>query len=123
MVNKLRWLLWPQIGLVIFITVMAYLDKLPGDWLAWPYSDKVLHFVLFGMVAFWLRFWQKNENTPGHFRGVPVMVLLGVIFIEEGLQSLSPHRSVEVADMLSDLLGVLFLWTLAGKISKWPVRA
>jgi hypothetical protein len=114
---KLRWLIWPQMGLALFATITAYFDLLPREWLAWPYSDKVLHFLLFGLVAFWLRLWSPPIGSFWK-RNLPVILLLTCIFIEEGFQSLSPYRSFDFVDMGCDLAGVLTFWTLGDKMLK-----
>lgn len=107
--SKLRWLILPQTGLALFATLMAYLDLLPREWLAWPYSDKVLHFLLFGLVAFWLRFWSPSTGSFWR-RNLPVILLLIFIITEECFQSLSPYRSFDFKDMGCDLAGVLLFW-------------
>ena len=116
-IYKLRLLIWPQIGLALFATIVAYLDLLPREWLAWPYSDKVLHFLLFGLVAFWLRFWSPQTGAFWR-RNLPVIVLWMYIVVEECLQILSPYRSFDFVDMGCDLAGVLTFWTLGDKMLK-----
>lgn len=112
---KLRWLIWPQIALALFATVVAYLNLLPREWLAWPYSDKVLHFFLFGLIAFWLRFWSPQTGSFWK-RNLPVILLLTYIITEECFQSLSPYRSFDLRDMGSDLVGVLLFWALGKRL-------
>ena len=107
--HKLRWLIWPQIGLALFATVIAYLDLLPREWLAWPYSDKVLHFLLFGLVAFWLRQWSPTSG-PFWKRHLPVILFLTYIIAEECFQSLSPYRTFDFEDLGCDLAGVMLFW-------------
>ncbi|GAB4582007.1 MAG: hypothetical protein Fur0022_47590 [Anaerolineales bacterium] len=118
---KLRWLIWPQIGLALFATIIAYLDLLPRAWLTWPYSDKVLHFLLFGLVAFWLRLWSPQTGSFWK-RNLPVILLLVYIFTEECFQSLSPYRSFDFADLGCDLAGVFVFWNLGKRLGgKKPV--
>jgi len=59
--GRWRWLLWPQIALILVITQMAYLNLIPGAIFTWPYTDKVMHFVLFGAVVFWLNIWWSGR--------------------------------------------------------------
>jgi polysaccharide biosynthesis protein VpsQ len=118
MANKLRWFILPQLGVVVLITTLAYLGKIPLRFLAWPYADKIMHFLLFGLVAFWLSFWGRSSNISARSRTVWVVVLLALIFIEEGVQSLSPNRTLELGDMACDLAGVLTFWTLGDKINQ-----
>ena len=110
--SRLRWLLWPQLGLVVYATVAAYLGWLPGGLLAWPYSDKVLHFALFGLPAAWLDLWLRGRDLRITDRlRVPVAfaAVLSVAGIEELLQLLSANRSADVTDLLCDIAGVAVL--------------
>ena len=113
-----RWLLWPQIALALVITLMAYLGYLPWWLLQWPLADKVIHFLLFGAVVFWLNLWLKGRGMQllGR-RVVPVAILfpLAIATLEEGAQFFSPLRSSDLLDLSSDLLGMLFFYWLSTK--------
>lgn len=108
-----RWMLWPQIGVVFLVTQMAYLGFLPYNLLRWPFADKVLHFVLFGLVVFWLNLWLKGRTVKlGNW---PVAVAFIAPFsyavFEEGMQFFSPIRTLDPGDLTCDLAGMLlFLW-------------
>jgi len=117
MANKLRWFILPQLGIVVLVTSLAYLGKIPLRFLAWPYADKVMHFLLFGLVAFWLSFWGRNEKPVSWNKHIPVLILLLLIFTEEGFQSLSPNRTLEIADLACDLAGVLTFWSLGQRVT------
>lgn len=110
------WLLWLQVALVLLISEMAYLGLLPLHLLRWPLADKVMHFVLFGLLTFWLRFWLGGRALRW---GLPWAILLpfSVALFEEGIQAFSPRRSADLIDLLSDLLGMLFFWWLAGRVA------
>jgi undecaprenyl-diphosphatase len=114
-----RWLLWPQIAIAFLITQMAYLDILPTyGLLQWPYTDKVLHFVLFGAVVFWLNIWLEGRTIKVGGWAIPLAVVIAfsVAALEEGLQSFSPLRSASLIDLSSDLAGMLTFWWLSQKI-------
>lgn len=113
--SRWRWLLWPQVALIVLATQMAYLDLLPGHLLRWPFADKVLHFLLFGLVAFWLNLWLNGRTWRVAGWKVPVAVVLPLVvaLVEEGLQLLSPLRSASLSDLACDLLGVLCFWWLS----------
>jgi undecaprenyl-diphosphatase len=106
------WLLWPQVAIAIIVTHMAYLDILPLSLLQWPLADKVLHFVLFGAVVFWLNLWLKGRSLQVGWWAVPVAILLPltVAVLEEGAQLFSPLRSADLGDLMSDLAGMFFFW-------------
>ncbi|GIK43638.1 MAG: hypothetical protein BroJett011_74710 [Chloroflexota bacterium] len=113
--GRLRWLLWPQVAVVMTITQMAYLDLLPWGLLEWPLADKVLHFVLFGLVVFWLNLWLEGSALRWGRRLLPLAVLLPLFIAtsEEIAQSWSPLRTADWLDWLSDLAGMLFFWWLS----------
>ena len=73
------------------------------------------HFVFVGGVAFWIdRGWDDARLSIGRLR-IPIAVLLPFVIasIDEAMQSLSPHRSAEMLDWLSNVGGILTFWLLA----------
>lgn len=119
-VRRLRWLLWLQIAVAILVTMMAYLNILPTHLLRWPYADKVLHFLLFGSITFWLYLWWPNLVLPLGKWAVPVAILLPITiaFLEELLQGLSPLRTASLTDLAFDLAGMICFYLLA----RWLLR-
>lgn len=113
-----KWLLWPQIALALVITQMAYLDLLPLHLLRWPLADKVLHFLLIGSIAFWLNLWWKGRSVPVWGWAIPLalVVPLLVALLEELAQQLSPLRTADITDLLSDLAGLAVFWWLSQKL-------
>lgn len=113
-----RWLLWLQIAIVVVVTQIAYMDFLPLQLLRWPLADKVLHFLLFGAVAFWLNLWFKGQQIRvGHW-AIPLAIglPLAVSLVEEGFQAFSPLRTADLGDLASNLLGLIFFWALSHKL-------
>jgi undecaprenyl-diphosphatase len=110
-----RWLLWPQVAIVILISQMAYLNLIPAQVFIWPWTDKVMHFVLFGAVTFWLNLWVQGRKVSLWDRSVPLAVALPFLIatLEEGAQQLSPLRSSSWSDLSSDLLGMMVFWGLS----------
>ena len=125
LLSRMRWLLWPQIALAVVVTLMAYLGFLPWHLLAWPNADKVLHFLLFGLVAFWLNLWTNGRLV--RVRGqslLPVAVLVPfvVALSEESMQAFSPLRTASLADLAADLSGLLFFWALSALLIRKASR-
>ena len=117
--ERLRWLLWPQAALVVVVTWLAYLHLLPpGGLLSLPYADKVLHFTLFGLVAFFAELWLRGRRIGP----VPVAIALpmGLAALEELAQTLSPHRTADLTDLLCDLAGMCLAWTVAQALRTAP---
>ncbi len=116
----LGWLVWPQLAVVFVASQLAYLDLLPPYLLNWPYSDKLLHFLLFGMVAFWLNVWLNGKSLrlfrPAVSLPLAVVVPFGVAVVEECLQALSTIRTASLADLAFDLFGMLVFWWLSRTI-------
>lgn len=115
--GRLRWLVWPQVGVMVLMTQLAYQRLLP-PLPPLPHADKLLHFVMFGLVAFWLHLWLRGRALRlGPLRLpwaliVPLVLGLG----EELAQGLTWRRNLEALDMVCDVTGVLvFLW-LAGRV-------
>jgi undecaprenyl-diphosphatase len=114
-----RWLLWPQLALILLASQMAYLDLLPRRFLAWPWSDKVLHFLLFGLVAFWLQPWLAGTRLARVGRlPVAVALPLAVAAMDEFAQRFSPLRTFDLLDLASDLAGLLIFFGLAVVVTK-----
>lgn len=115
-----RWLVWPQIAIVVVISQIAYLDLLPVNLLRWPLADKVLHFLLFGAVVFWLNLWLGGRKVALGRWAVPLAILLAltVATLEEGVQTFSSHRSADLLDLTSDVAGMLFFWWLSQRVSR-----
>lgn len=113
---KLGMLIWMQIGVAATICLMAYMKLLPTRLLTWPFSDKVIHFLLVGSFAFWLNLLLRGRRIGR----VPLAILLpgALAFIEEGLQFFSPVRNAGPGDMLSNILGLCCFWL----ISEWVLK-
>ena len=110
--RRLRWLLWPQAVLMVIITTLAYLNLLPVS-LGFPYADKLMHFLLFGMVTFWLHLWLGGRSLALGPLRLPLAVLIAFscALPEELAQGWSSIRSLEGLDIISDLAGMLvFVW-------------
>jgi VanZ family protein len=113
--TRWRWLVWPQIAAMLFITQLAYLGQLPLAVLAIPLIDKVLHFLLFGMAVFWLNLWLGGRVWRGN---VPLafIVPLGLATLEELLQGFSAVRSLDLFDWLCDVSGMLLGWWWSARV-------
>ncbi len=116
--QRLRWLLWPQISFAFLGTYMAYLDILPWHLLQWPFADKILHFLLFGVITFWFSIWLGPQMIQWRGLSLPLAVLIPFSFaiLEEGLQYFSSVRTLSLSDLLSNLAGMIFFWWLSRRL-------
>ena len=92
--------------------MMAYLDLLPQNLLDWPYADKVMHFLLWGLLAGWLHFWLPGKGWQVAQRSLPLAIVIpfAIATVEEGFQSLSPLRTADLTDLAADLCGLFLFW-------------
>lgn len=109
--DRLRWLLFPQIAAVVTITWLAYLHLIPRFIFVFPNMDKVMHFLLFGAVTFFAELWLRDRRIFG----IPVSIAVPATLagIEEGLQHFSPHRTMDIGDLICDLSGMTLAFLLA----------
>ena len=116
-VARWRWLLFPQVALVLVISFAAWLDLLGG--LDLYLSDKQLHFGMFGAIAFWLALWWDDPARPGGplriGRWLPWSIALpfALALVEEGAQHWSPARTADPVDLACDFAGMLCCWGVA----------
>jgi undecaprenyl-diphosphatase len=114
-----RWLLWPQVGVIVLASQIAYMGLLPGWLRAVPGYDKVLHFLLFGLAVFWLHAWLAGRRWAW-VGGLPVAVLapLALATADEFAQRWSPLRSFDLLDLTSDLAGMVVFFGLAVLVAR-----
>ena len=91
------------IGLII---ILAYLDKLSNSPGERYYFDKIMHFILFGLLAYLLHR-TLNRKTYGPIPVGPLLIVIFCIF-DEVFQVLSSNRTSDIYDLIADLLGILF---------------
>jgi undecaprenyl-diphosphatase len=100
------WLLWGQTALVLLATLAASLQLLSFGFLVLPGADKALHFLLFGLLAFFGAAWWSRRPAWS------IVAVLGLLaLLEEVSQALLPGRSADVLDLGAALAGmILFAW-------------
>jgi VanZ family protein len=96
---------WPATLAVMIL--MASGQKLPGDSFGFQYSDKVVHFLIFGLLAtLVLRtgpIWRREA-----WRGwIAILAVSTFGILDEFRQSFTPGRFVEFADWVADTLGAI----------------
>jgi polysaccharide biosynthesis protein VpsQ len=95
---------------VVFLTIMilAYANKLPIQLQYIPYHDKIAHLVLYSFAAYLGHRVLKYRSFQFLTLTLPLFPVLFGIFtaIEEGLQSLSPYRTLDSLDLVASWVGV-----------------
>lgn len=93
---------WIMIAVIIWLSLTPSPPR-PPQLLGW---DKMQHFIAYGGAAFWFGSAFRNRAVWPAF-----LVLLGISL--EFLQDLGGVRTLEIADMVANSLGVLLGWTAA----------
>lgn len=124
--NQRTWL-WPALlAATIFTLSGATRIAVPEMGLQFS-KDKVGHFLVFGLLATALLRIPRLSNSG--WRGAAVAAVITICFggFDELRQSLTPNRSVELADWIADSLGAIVA-VLAyqrlnwyRKLLEWPV--
>ena len=97
--------------LVLFISYAAVTPVEGGA--SVPYIDKLLHFVAFLILTF---FMDLSIKKPLLLSKAALILLILYAFLIELVQYFLPYRSAEVFDFISDLLGILVYLYFAPKI-------
>ena len=97
--------------LVLFISYAAVTPVEGGA--SVPYIDKLLHFVAFLILTF---FMDLSIKKPLLLSKVALILLILYAFLIELVQYFLSYRSAEVFDFISDLLGILVYLYFAPKI-------
>lgn len=109
---------WCYIGIIIAISISAYLKIIPNEIKQFPYYDTILHFLLMGFAAFLghLAFNKRKFNIFKFNLPLVPIVISFFVLVEEFLQMFSPHRSFDLVDLAADFCGIVFFTWLAEKI-------
>ncbi len=100
----LRLIGWMMVASVIILSLV----QIPSPPQSIPGNDKVLHLVTYFVLSYWFL------HTYSHHK---LMVISGMVFLGlllEFLQYFTPHRFVEVLDMLMNTVGVLLAYISFG---------
>ena len=108
--------LWIGSGIAMLVVVMILaLWPLPQGPDPFPYSDKIIHAVVFAFLMIWF----AGISAPSAYRMIFLLLAMYGIAME-AVQSFTPDRFMSVGDFAADLvgLGVGWLAALAGA-SRW----
>ncbi|MBW4688139.1 MAG: VanZ family protein [Komarekiella atlantica HA4396-MV6] len=110
-----RWVFafWVYFGILISISISAYLKVIPTEVAQFPYYDTILHFLLLGIAAYLSHLALNKRKIQFLNISLPLAPLILIFFciIDETIQLFTPHRSFDLVDLAADLCGiVLFTW-------------
>jgi VanZ family protein len=104
---------WIYLGILMSISLSAYLKIIPSELSQFPYYDTILHFLLLGIAAFLSHLaWNKRKiNIFNIALPLAPMIVICFCVIDEIIQLFVPYRSFDLVDLIADLCGiVLFTW-------------
>jgi polysaccharide biosynthesis protein VpsQ len=110
---------WVYLGILLSISLSAYLKIIPSELSQFPYYDTILHFLLLGIAAF-LSHLAFNKLKIQIFNiSLPLAPIVVMFFcvIDEIIQHFVPYRSSDIVDLIADFCGVL-LFTWLAEIKK-----
>lgn len=105
-----RWrAVWLALGWLLLAAILVLaLKPLPGDKIVEIWSDKVWHALAFLTLMVWF----AGVYPRSRWRYVFLALLCYGLLIE-GLQSFTPNRHVEFADVVANNVGAALGWVLA----------
>lgn len=106
--QRLRHFTFGIAAFMLLVSALAYLGLIPTGWFRSPF-DKVMHGLLFGLLALSLHAW-----LPPRRRILAWAIPLALGALDEGAQSLSRSRSSDVRDFAADAAGIV----LAGRLAR-----
>lgn len=110
-----RWVFafWVYLGILLSISLSAYLRIIPTEIKQFPYYDTILHFLLLGIAAYLSHQAIRKRKLQIFNFPIPIAPLIVFIFciIDEIIQSFVPYRSADFTDLAADILGIIvFTW-------------
>ena len=103
------------LGFFIFITFIIYLADTADHNFAFrlighiPYGDKLMHGLLYGVMALFLNFGLKYKSYKWSGFNMQLGAIIVLIFatLEEISQYWLPSRTFDLGDLLADFVGVI----------------
>ena len=119
----LKWLPALLIFMIsLYLSSQPIIQKMPS----FPFADKIVHFICFGGLAFWVAFGCNISGFRLKEIILPSFIVSFYGIIDEIHQSFTPGRSSTVSDWIADTLGAIlgsFAFFLLVKILKnWKNR-
>ena len=108
---------WFYLGILLTISISAYLRVIPTEISQFPHYDTVLHFLLLGIAAY-LSHLALNKRQIDFFNiPLPLAPLIVFLFciLDEIIQKFVPYRSADWLDLAADLCGIIAFTFLAQK--------
>jgi VanZ family protein len=115
MTTHQRWVFafWVYLGILLSISLSAYLRIIPTEIQQFPHYDTILHFLLLGIAAYLSHQALIKRNFIIFNIPLPLapLIVFGFCIIDEIIQYFVPYRSADFTDLVADVLGIIvFTW-------------
>ncbi|MEA5570949.1 VanZ family protein [Calothrix sp. UHCC 0171] len=112
---------WFYLGILLAISMSAYLKIIPTEIAQVPYYDTILHFLLLGIAAYLSHLALNKRQLHILNTALPLAPVIVFLFciIDEIIQKYTPHRSADIIDLAADICGIILFTWLA---EKTPIR-
>lgn len=105
LITILKWIpAFIIFAISFYLSSQSTIQKIP----AFPHADKLVHFVCFGGLAFWVAFGCNLSENQKIKILLPTIIVSIYGIIDEIHQSFTPGRSSTISDWIADTLGALF---------------
>lgn len=105
LITILKWIpAFIIFAISFYLSSQSTIQKIP----AFPHADKLVHFVCFGGLAFWVAFGCNLSENKKIKILLPTIIVSIYGIIDEIHQSFTPGRSSTISDWIADTLGALF---------------
>jgi polysaccharide biosynthesis protein VpsQ len=108
---------WFYLGILLTISISAYLRVIPTEISQFSHYDTVLHFILLGIAAYLSHLALNKRQIV--FLKIPLPLAPLIVFffciIDEIIQKFVPYRSADWVDLAADLCGIIIFTFLAQK--------
>lgn len=117
MTSQRRWVFafWVYLGILLSISLAAYLKVIPTEVKQFPYYDTFLHFLLLGIAAYLshLALAKRKIRLFNFYLPLAPIYVFFVCIIDEIIQLFVPYRSFDLTDLAADLGGIILFTLLA----------
>ncbi len=118
---------FPWLLLMIAVTIESSFSNIPAPDLGISFSDKIYHFIVYGILGWFLARGFHLSNTDFLKKHAFLLaVIVGALFglSDEWHQSMVPGRDSEFLDWVADCLGIIiFAWSYHHlfRLNKFPL--
>ena len=124
MLSRYQHLIRPLNGLMaITLMVVIYIESgqaLKVDLSSFPYQDKLMHALAYGVLATCMLFTFKPYSKGFTGRQQLIAIVLASLYgiSDEWHQSFIPERTADIGDIVADAIGAFIAVNIVGRLSR-----